>query len=182
MQSLRLSPEHMQNMVDHAVGVHPEEACGVIGGYAGCVEQIVLMDNVASEPCTRYELGANEQLKVLKAFEAQGLTWIGVYHSHPQGKPIPSPTDIAHAERHTPNLIHLIIGMKDQQVRLQAWHIHDGQVDEVQLLVGNQRGKPIKPLPRSQIQAVVIATIIGVTILFLIALSLLPPSPELPLP
>ncbi len=182
MGFLRLSHEQVQAIVDHAVHDLPNEACGLIAGIEGKAKQIVPIKNVADTPQQQYQMDAQEQLQALKSFEAQHIDWIAVYHSHPNGQPLPSYDDIRDAELNTPNIYHLIIGLKKQKVYLQAWHIHGGQVDEVELLIGQQRPYSLAPMSKLQIWAVILAIVIAVVLLLGISFSLLPPAPPLPTP
>lgn len=182
MRSLRLSHQQVQAIIDHCVESQPDEACGLIAGQGGTTEQIIPIGNVADNPQQHYQMGANEQLKALKWIEASHLEWIAVYHSHPDSVPIPSLEDIHSAELNTPSLIHLIVSLKNNRSRLQAWHIHDGQVDEVELLIGQQQSDGVTPMSRMEIWAVLIAIFIGVVLLLAISFSLLPPAPPIPTP
>lgn len=182
MQHLRLSHEQVQAIVDHAVNELPNEVCGLIAGRDGKAKQIVPIKNVADKPQQQYQMDAQEQLQALKSFDEQNIDWIAVYHSHPNGQPLPSSEDIRDADLNTPNICHLIIGLKNQKVRLQAWRIHDGQVDEVELLIGQQQSNSLAPMSQLQIWAVIIAIIIAVILLLGISFSLLPPAPPLPTP
>lgn len=182
MQFLRLSHEQVQAIVDHAVNELPNEACGLIGGVDSKAKQIIPIKNVAEMPQRYYRIDAQAQLQALKSFDEQHIEWIAVYHSHPNGQPLPSSDDIRDAELNTPNLCHLIIGLKNQNIRLQAWHIYDGKVDEVELLIGQQKPYSLAPMSKLQIWAVILAIIIAVVLLLGISFSLLPPAPPLPTP
>lgn len=182
MRSLRLSHEQIKQIMGEALSASPDEACGMIGGLGIDAKRIVPITNVAEQAHYHYLMDGTEQLKALKAFDAQDLDWLAVYHSHPMGKPHPSQEDVREAMLNTPNLIHVIIGLKDQQQRLQAWHIHDGLVDEVELLVGAQASKASQPASRLEQWAVLFAMILGIIILLGISFILLPPAPSLPLP
>jgi proteasome lid subunit RPN8/RPN11 len=69
--------------------------------------------------------------------EGQGWEISGVFHSHPVGEPMPSPTDVAMAW--DPDWIHLIVGGG----RLGAFRISDGEVEEVEVwMVSKEPGQP----------------------------------------
>lgn len=182
MQSLRLSHQQVQVMVDHCIGNLPEEACGLIAGQEEKAEAVIPIKNVADNPLHHYVIDDNQQLQALKKIDSQGLDWIAIFHSHPNSEPIPSLEDIREADLNTPNLVHVIISLKHNTSRLQAWHIHDGQVDEVELLIGQQRSQAIAPMSRLQIWAVLLAILISVVLLLAISFTLLPPAPLIPTP
>ncbi|GAB5489942.1 MAG: hypothetical protein Phog2KO_01570 [Phototrophicaceae bacterium] len=182
MQSLRLSHEQIQNIVDHAKNDLPNEACGLIGGLNGKVLHIIPIKNVANNPQVHYLMDANEQLQALKQFDQQNIEWLGVYHSHPNGKAIPSQEDSRSAELNTPNLCHVIVGLKNQDVHLQAWHIHNAEIDPVELLIGQQNSYSIAPMSKVQIWAIILAIVIAVILLLGMSFNLLPPAPPIPTP
>jgi len=182
MRSLRLSQQQVQTIVDHCIQSLPDEACGLIAGREGKGEGIIPIKNVSENPTRHYQMDANEQLKALKLMDAESLDWLAVFHSHPDSAPIPSQEDIRAAELNTPDIAHLIVSLQNNKSRLQAWHIHDGQVDEVELLIGQKRSEAIDPMSRLQIRAVIFAILIAVVLLLTISFSLLPPAPPLPTP
>jgi hypothetical protein len=110
----------------------------------------------------------------------EGLDCIAIYHSHPKSEALPSQEDIREAEINTPNMMHLIIGLKPPKARLQAWQIQIGQVDEVELLIGNEESENVPKLSQMQVGAIVLATVFAVLLLLAISFSLLPPAPPIP--
>jgi len=182
MQSLRLNHQQVQVIVDHCIDNLPDEACGLIAGHGEKTELVIPIDNVADNPQQHYLLDANEQLQALKKIEAQELEWIGVFHSHPKSDPLPSLEDIRSAELNTPDMAHVIVSLKHNTSRLQAWHIYEEQVDEVELLIGQQRSQAIAPMSRLQVWAVLLAILISMVLLLAISFTLLPPAPPIPTP
>lgn len=182
MRSLRLSHQEVQVIIDHCIHSLPDEACGLIAGHGGLAESIIPISNVAGNPEHHYQMDAIEQLKALKLIESEDLDWIAVFHSHPNSKPIPSLEDIGKAELNTADKIHLIVSLRNNQSSLQAWHIHDGQVDEVELLIGQQESHAIEALSGLEIWAVLFAVLIAVALLLIISFNLLPPAPPIPTP
>lgn len=80
----------------------PVECCGVLGGRregdAHRVEVVHPCRNVAPRPRWEYLAHPQDQLDAFLDIEdARGLEVLGVYHSHPQGPPGPSPVDAARA-------------------------------------------------------------------------------------
>jgi proteasome lid subunit RPN8/RPN11 len=182
MRSLRLTHEQVQTIVNHARAGAPQEICGLIAGQMGIAQQIFPIPNRSATPETHFEMETIALLKAYKTMDAEGMELIAVYHSHPNSNPIPSQMDIREAMRNMPNACQLIVSLKQRQAQLQVWQIHDGQVDRVELLVGNEKSKTMQPLSRAQIIAILLATFFAVGLLLLISFSLLPPAPPLPTP
>ena len=183
MRFLRLTQQQVQAIAEQAKADAPNETCGLIVGQQGVAQHIIPIPNCSRTPLTHFEMDANALLKAYKVLDAMGGDLLAVYHSHPNGEPLPSQTDIRDAARNMPNVIHLIVGMKrHNKARFQAWHIHDGQVDKVELLVGNAVSHAIPSLSRAQIIAVLLMTLLAVVFLISLSIMLLPPAPPIPTP
>lgn len=81
----------------HARAVAPEEACGLLIGGGGRIGRAEPAANVAAERTRHFEIDPAALFAALRAERAGSLTLAGFYHSHPAGRPEPSPTDIAMA-------------------------------------------------------------------------------------
>lgn len=69
-------------------------------------------------------------LAAFLAMEAHSEELIAIYHSHPQGPPHPSPTDIAQA--YYPDAVQLIVSLQEQKRPLiRAFMIQNGTVSSV---------------------------------------------------
>jgi len=180
MQTLRLSHEQMQSIVNHARNEQPYEACGIIAGSVGVASRIIPIKNAAINAEYHYQMDAQELLQALKDMDSAAEEMLGVYHSHPKNEPIPSPEDVREAQLNTPNIVHIIISLKYGKARLQAWHIQDGQAHKVELLVGNQISVSLPAMTQAQIIAVILAAILAMLFLLIISFSLLPPAPPIP--
>lgn len=86
----------------------PEEACGLLFGKGEQVEGVFPMTNILHSP-NRYRTDPQEQYHLMKNMEDLGWDLLAIYHSHPQGPPYPSPTDVA--EAYYPNAVYLIWGL-----------------------------------------------------------------------
>lgn len=75
----------------------PDECCGLLLGSAGKVEEARPAVNVAPDPARHFEIDPAALFAAHRASRAGGLPLIGYYHSHPDGHPVPSATDCAHA-------------------------------------------------------------------------------------
>ncbi len=77
----------------HALREAPREACGVLAGRKGAVEEIYECRNASKYPETIYEIAPAELLKTLEDIESRDMEVLGFYHSHPMGLDEPSLID-----------------------------------------------------------------------------------------
>jgi proteasome lid subunit RPN8/RPN11 len=88
------------------------------------------MPNVAASD-TRFHVDERAHIELrrkLRRLEPP-LEIVGVYHSHPAGPPVPSPTDLA--EAHYPEWIYVIVGLGRPRAAVRMWSIVGGRADEV---------------------------------------------------
>jgi proteasome lid subunit RPN8/RPN11 len=92
-----------QQMLQDARAAMPGECCGLLEGHkgkSGDVFHVTALHparNLASAT-DRFEIAPEDHIRALKAARAKGHTLIGCYHSHPDGRAEPSPTDVRGAE------------------------------------------------------------------------------------
>ena len=172
-----------RKIAEHARSSYPQEACGLIAGTDKCISRAHPLSNVADEPEVAFALEPNEQLKALKMLDAAKLNWIGVYHSHPKTRPIPSAVDIS--ETSDVALLHLIVSLRSSKPAFQLWQVRDQSVDPLELYFESEPRQAIAEPALSQQQkiAIVMAGAIGLVLMLAVAFSLLPPAPViLPVP
>lgn len=177
--SLWLRRSQVEQLLQLAHSQAPHEACGLLGSVDGRVTRVVPIANVAATPTRRFELDAAQYLRAVFEFERDGLEPGAIWHSHPQGVPVPSAEDIREAS--WPAACHLIIGTGAGQSRLAAWRIHDGEVTRVPLHVGERPPAATQEeesgLERS---AIWLGAVAATLLLLWLAWTLLPPAPRLP--
>lgn len=76
---------------------HPLEACGLLVGHGDRIEEAIPAPNVAADPSRAFEIDPATLLRVHRAAREGGCELLGWYHSHPNGRPDPSPDDAAQA-------------------------------------------------------------------------------------
>lgn len=120
-------------MVSHGLAGMPNEACGLFAGVAGTdrVSRFYPMRNAAAS-ARIYRLDGVEMLAVERSAEAEGLTIIGVMHSHTHTTNYPSPVDVADAARFDPfGIWHfVIVSFRHADPSLRSFVIADGRVTE----------------------------------------------------
>ncbi|PWH15868.1 MAG: hypothetical protein DDG59_10730, partial [Anaerolineae bacterium] len=91
-----ISTELLQQIQMHLEENLPEEACGLLGGNNHTFRTWQPIENILHSP-TRYRMNAEQQLKAFLHFEENQLDLLGIVHSHPNGPPLPSQTDLEEA-------------------------------------------------------------------------------------
>lgn len=129
--SLTLSREHWEWMHAYVQAQRPLEACGLLGGREGGVTVIVPVKNAAVSP-VRYQMDPLEQLKAFEQIESDGLEILAIFHSHPVGPAVPSPSDVAEAAY---SVIQLIWSPVEGEWLAHAFWIEDGHAAEVPLIL-----------------------------------------------
>ena len=118
-------------MLGHVLVCLPEEACGVLGGRDGQVEQVALVTNRLHSP-VRFQMAPEEQLRAFQQIEAQGLEIIAFFHSHPTGPPFPSETD--RREFAYPGVLALVWSPEKNGWQARAFQLDGGEVVETPLV------------------------------------------------
>lgn len=132
---LVLAPWQAAQIIDHARAARPREACGLLGGRDGRVERIYPLPNTEKSP-VRYLADPQAQVDAMLEIEERGDELVGIYHSHLDAPPYPSPTDVAMAAY--PDAVHLIVSLTHgNSPVLAAFHIRDEEIEEVDIVVKN---------------------------------------------
>ena len=130
---MRISQALFDDIVAHAREESPNECCGMIASRNGEAVQIFRATNTAASPF-RYELDPMEQYRIQTEIDDLGMELGAIYHSHTRSDPVPSQTDINLA--FYPESVYLIVGVKDDEPDVRAWHIADGKYSEAKITVG----------------------------------------------
>jgi proteasome lid subunit RPN8/RPN11 len=134
MEKLILPRTAWQSMRRHVSRRVPLEACGLVAGKDGRVELVIGVRNAARSP-VRFLMEPRAQWRAFNRIEQLGLELLGIYHSHPNGPPHPSPTDINEA-RYT--VVQIIWFMESEKWQAAGFWIEAGQVSAVTLQMVDQ--------------------------------------------
>lgn len=124
-----------QVMLAHLQMTYPQEGCGLLAGHFTQADQVARVTHLYAienrlHSLTAYEMAPAQQLQAMLNAEAQGCDVLAAYHSHPQGRPFPSETDIAQA--YYPELIHVIVSLQQRdRPAARAFRIHRESVQGV---------------------------------------------------
>lgn len=122
-----------ETMVQQALSGYPNEACGLVAGNDVRTKHLYPVENIRRSPIA-YEMDPVEQLRAMIDLEQRGWELIAIYHSHPNGPPVPSATDVEQA--YYPESAHVIISLVDrQQPAVRCFNIITDRVTEIPLII-----------------------------------------------
>ena len=81
------------DILAHAEREHPREVCGILVGQGLEIQRAVPAANVAADPYVCYVIDPAVQAEVQRELRGGEQVVLGYYHSHPGGRPTPSPAD-----------------------------------------------------------------------------------------
>ncbi|MBN2624464.1 MAG: M67 family metallopeptidase [Acidimicrobiales bacterium] len=126
---LSVTEDVWHQMVGHAYGGLPDEACGLFAGDPDTGRASVFYPcRNAAESSRVYTVDPRDHLRADRDAEGRGLEIIGVVHSHTHTEAYPSPTDVAQAP--DPSWHYAIVSLKRESAVLRSYRIVDGEVAE----------------------------------------------------
>jgi proteasome lid subunit RPN8/RPN11 len=102
----------------------------LIGAPDGTVSEVLASPNVA-DSARFYEIDSRVLLQAYRRSEEEGLSVIGVFHSHTHSEAYPSPTDVAQAP--DPLWHYVLVSLRDVPTVLRSFHVVDGVIDEEEI-------------------------------------------------
>lgn len=126
---MELPADIREAMVAHAAARLPNEACGLLAADAtGRLRRAYCLRNATPSPHA-YTLDPEDHFWALRDAESRGWRLVGVFHSHPEGPSVPSPTDVAGALE--PDWLYVVVSLEDPaRAGVRAFWIRDGAVNE----------------------------------------------------
>ena len=131
MEMLQISRDQLEQMIEQARADAPLETCGLVAGRDGRVTRVLPVPNALRSPVA-YQMDGQALVDAMVACDYEPL---GIYHSHPDGPPVPSPTDVAKA--FYPDSLYVIISLAQEPPSVRAFRIRGGAVKEVELQINN---------------------------------------------
>jgi proteasome lid subunit RPN8/RPN11 len=107
------------------------ECCGLLAGRDGVIF-IILPARNSLASATAYEIAPDELFALFRRMREQGLSHLGIYHSHPHTDNAPSPTDLERA--YYPDVAYFIVSPEASRP-VRAFRIVDGCAEELSIEV-----------------------------------------------
>jgi len=136
MEILYVSGDQLEQMIGQARADVPLETCGLLAGRDGHVTRVLPVPNILRSPVA-YRMDGQALADAMVACDYEPL---GIYHSHPAGPPVPSPTDVA--ESFYPDSVYVIISLAQAPPSVRAFRILGGAVTEVELQISDLLESP----------------------------------------
>ena len=130
-RQLLIGKAHWQEILAYVQQHAPLEACGLLAGKDGRVENVIFVRNQVQSR-VRFVMDPYEQLKAFDWIESNEMDLLGIFHSHPAGPEGASTTDIAEAAY---EVIHVILSRKQNGWQALGFWIKDGKATEVPLQI-----------------------------------------------
>ena len=139
---LQLTKTLLENIQAHGEKAYPDEGAGLMLGLeengSRRISSLLFLDNSREEKNrhNRYLLTAEDMLRGEREAERQGLTIVGIFHSHPDHPNLPSEYDREYA---IPWYSYLITSVQHgKAVESKSWRLTDDrsvfQPEEIELI------------------------------------------------
>lgn len=122
---LAISRALLDEIRAHAAEEPDREVCGLLLGHDAQVTQVCRCRNVAADPARRFEIDPAALIAAYRAARSGAAGPIGHYHSHPNGRAMPSACD---AEMADPGSFWLIVAGPDLGC---WWSVKGGKVENM---------------------------------------------------
>ncbi len=121
--TLKVKKEVYDAIIEHARESYPHECCGLLVGTGGSDKKVLksyrTQNTNKERAADRYEIDPRDFLRIEKEAAGEGLSVIGIYHSHPDHPSRPSVFD---RERGWPELSYIIVSVNGGgSTKLTSW-------------------------------------------------------------
>lgn len=127
---LQVSFDVLETMKSNSLAAYPGEGCGFLLGTDGpegrIIRAAIEVDNTAGEDqLRRFQMSPLDFLKAERTAAREGLEVLGIFHSHPDHRAIPSTHDLQGA---LPHLSYVILavdgsGSAPEVVEVRSWQL-----------------------------------------------------------
>jgi len=128
LPDLEIPEDLLNRVIEHARQEYPLESCGLLAGKNGKIIKVYSMENT-EKSSSSYLMAPEEQLKVFREVEEEGLELSAIYHSHPHSPAFPSQRDVAYAF-YPDSLILIISSMDPKAPQVAVFQIENGKIEQ----------------------------------------------------
>lgn len=146
---IRCSFDVLEKMKRVSLGAYPGEGCGFLLGNDGeqgrQIRLVLTVDNAAGEDqLRRFQMTPLDFLKAERTAAKQDMEVLGIFHSHPDHRAIPSTHDLQGA---LPHLSYVILavdgtGPSPEVVEIRSWQLGDQRLFAEETLQSQRTNTP----------------------------------------
>ena len=101
IQEFQFLQRHYDLLSDQVLKNHPNETGGFLGGKNGTVQLVLpVFNQMLNNKQTRFAIQSDDVHRAHELCAKYGMTYYGLYHSHPSGATRPSFQDMNHVQRY----------------------------------------------------------------------------------
>lgn len=132
---LQIAATAYQRMVAHCYDGLPLEACGLLAAPTATPDHVTVCypTRNAARSSRVYEVHGLDYQRADDDAAGNGLTLVGVFHSHTHTDPYPSPTDVRSAL--FPEWHYVLVSLRDEAPMTRSYRIVGGNIAEEPLVV-----------------------------------------------
>ena len=128
---MKLEQKFIDEMVAHAREEAPNECCGIIAGEDGRATKLFRARNSEASPY-RYSVDSSDLFRIHREVEANGWSFLAIYHSHTASEAYPSATDVRLA--FWPESYYILVSLEDaENPVVRAFRILDSEASEEEI-------------------------------------------------
>jgi proteasome lid subunit RPN8/RPN11 len=128
LPDLEIPGDLLSRVIEQARQGYPLESCGILAGKNGKIARVYPMENM-EKSSSSYLMAPEEQLRVFREIEDEGLELSAIYHSHPHSPAFPSQRDVDLA--FYPDSLILVISLMDPKVpQMGAFQVENGKIEQ----------------------------------------------------
>ena len=126
-------PRAMQEqIIAHARGGLPNEACGILAGREGRATRFLPAVNGEASPYF-YSIESQDLLRIVLEIEEADEDIVAIYHSHVESPAFPSRTDVELAQ--WPDAAYMIVSLGSEPPEVKAFMIRDGAIERREIVL-----------------------------------------------
>ena len=130
MTPLHLPRGFLTELLAHARAVAPNECCGLLAGVGDVATQRFPLVNALASP-TRFESSPESMFAAVRAMHSHKIEIVGVYHSHPTSRAVPSASDLEC--RYSDDVATVIVSLATEPPEVRGWRVVEGRFVEIEL-------------------------------------------------
>ena len=121
-------------MIAYGLSDTDHEVCGLLGGSGANVYNFYPVRNIAVDTTSEFFMDPEQQIEAMRRMRQSGESLVGIFHSHPHARAIPSARDLQQAAY--PCTIHLILSLSGVVPDLRAYY-YDGDKFSDELILSD---------------------------------------------